>query len=525
LADLSAGVVVGGRFRLQAILGRGSFGDVWRAEVLRGDDLPSIVAVKIYHPEQQARANRVLFEEARRGSGFDHPRLVRVFGAERIDGLAVMWMQYVPGPTLYERLGSEDAPQPVNLDQALDWMQQIAEGLAYLHSQVVPVVHGDLKLDNVLLDPVGEVRLTDFGQSRTIEDRFVETAGVGALPYLAPEILGKNTDGRGRRYVCSDIYAWGVILYRLLTGRFPRGMLSEVMNQVPFPRPRELNARIPADLEAIVLRCLEKRPEKRFQTGAELLAALQQLRAQKETPASAELLPAPVSRASVPPVAAQVAEAGRKLLAAGRLEEALAELETAIQRMSTAPSVLLVYAEAAKQAGRLDAARTVYRRVRDWLRREGAGDDEPRDPIEGLAELDVRLKHYEDATDGFTWLAERWPENVWYRFQRGVSLGLASRCKESIEVLRGVQEELPRSAAVCAKIGFAYLQVRDVEQASQFFNEALMLDAFEPFALFHMARVRWVQGYAERARTYLQRLREVDGAADLAEELARLLGA
>ena len=192
--------------------------------------------------------------------------------------------------------------------------------------------------------------------------------------------------------------------------------------------------------------------------------------------------------------------------------------------MSTAPALLLVYAEAARRTGRLDTARLAYVRVRDWLRREGRGDNELRDPVEGLAELDVKLKRYEDAVEGFAWLTERWADQVWYRYRYGVSLGLAGRCRESIEVLRRVQEELPRNAAVCAKIGFAYLQLRDTEQSSQFFNEALMLDAYEPFALYHLARLRAVQGYPEKARGYLQRFRDVDGAADLAAELARLFG-
>ena len=523
LADLSAGVVLGERFRLETILGRGSFGDVWRAAVIRGDDLPPLVALKIYHAEQQTRAERALFHEARIAEPLEHPRLVQVFGAARVDGLAVLWMEYVPGQTLYHRLGSDETPRPVSLEQALGWMEQMAEGLAYLHARTVPVVHGDLKLDNVLLDEAEEVRLTDFGQSKTIEDRFVETAGLGALPYLAPEILGKSVDGRGRRYVASDVYAWGVILYRLLTGRFPRGTLSEVMNQVPFPRPRELNGRIPVSLEEMVLRCLEKRPQNRYPTGAELLAALRGLRV-SVPPTPVKVIPPPTARPQVPPAAAQVAEVGRRLLEAGQIEEALAELELAIQRMSTAPGVLLLYAEAARRAGQLGAARTVYLRVRDWLRREGRGDDDLRDPVEGLAELDVRLKNYEAAAEGFDWLAVRWPENVWYRYRHGVSLGLVGRCRESIEVLRRVQAELPRNAAVCAKLGFAYLQLRDSQQAVQFFNEALMLDAHEPFALYHLARLRAVQGHPEKARGYLQRLHEVDGAADLAAELARLLG-
>src|SRR5262249_43900513 len=162
--------------------------------------------------------------------------------------------------------------------------------------------------------------------------------------------------------------------------------------------------------------CLEKRPQNRYPTGAELLAALRAFRT-VEAQAPAELPTPPLPRPVVPAAAAQVAELGRRLLQAGHVEEALAELEQAIQRMATAPGVLLVYAEAARRAGRLDAARAVYLRVHDWLRREGRGDDDLRDPVEGLAELDVKLKNYESAADGFTWLAQRWPENVWYRYR------------------------------------------------------------------------------------------------------------
>ena len=182
VVDLAAGVQLGGRFRLNRILGRGSYGDVWLAETLDQDDLPPQVALKIYQQAQQNRATQVLLKEANTALRFDDPHLVRVYGAERVDGLVVMWMEYVPGDTLLERLGTTDAPRPVSLDEALVWLRDIADGLAYLHAQDPPCVHGDLKLDNVLLDPNGMARLVDFGQSRYIEDRFVATDGTGGLP-------------------------------------------------------------------------------------------------------------------------------------------------------------------------------------------------------------------------------------------------------------------------------------------------------------------------------------------------------
>jgi tetratricopeptide (TPR) repeat protein len=223
-------------------------------------------------------------------------------------------------------------------------------------------------------------------------------------------------------------------------------------------------------------------------------------------------------------MADQVTETARVLLSAGRVEDALDQLELAMQRISTAPSLLLVYAEAARRAGRLQAARAVYCRVRAYLQHRGCTDEELRDPIEGMAELDVELKNYETAVEHFTWLVNRWPEKVWYQYRYAIALGLAGNFMASIDTLKRVLEQRPRSAVVCSKIGLAYLQLRDVEQATQYFNEALMLDAYEPYALFNMARIRAIGGRPDRALNYLHRLEQIEGASDLAGELTRLLG-
>ena len=119
LADLSSGVTIANRFRLVDILGRGSYGDVWLAEVLPegwpegGDDgdggeIPDKVALKIY--QQQERARQKLLEEARMAVGLTHDRLVRVYGADSLDGIVMMWMDYVPGKTLLQRIGDDASP-------------------------------------------------------------------------------------------------------------------------------------------------------------------------------------------------------------------------------------------------------------------------------------------------------------------------------------------------------------------------------------------------------------------------------
>jgi serine/threonine-protein kinase len=348
--------------------------------------------------------------------------------------------------------------------------------------------------------------------------------GVGGWPYLAPDVLGGCTAGRGLGFVWRDISGLGVIAYRFLTGRFPRRTISEAINLSTFPRPVELNPSVPAALDAVVSKCLEKRPDNRYPTGAALLAAIDQLRCDLAGKAATPITaPVAIEPAIQRPVD-ELAELARELMERGQVDDAIAQLEKAMRRMSTSPQVLLVYAQAAKRVGKFDAARIVYQRAITWLKSNGAQDQELRDPVEGLAELDVQLKRYEPAAEGFAWLAERWPGKRWYHYRHAVALGLAGRFRASAEVLKNLVAEGPPSALICAKLGLAYLQQNQVELACQYFNEALMLDEYEPTALFQMARIRAIQGNRERAERYLERLETVEGAGDLAHELARLLG-
>ena len=530
LSDISSGVTIANRFRLVDILGRGSYGDVWLADVLpegwpEGDDggeIPQKVALKIY--QQQERARQKLLTEARMAVGLTHDRLVRVYGADSLEGLVMMWMDYVPGKTLLQRVGDDDSPKTVFINEVLAWIHGMAEALAYLHALAPPLVHGDLKLDNVILNSDEKVQLVDFGQSRYIEDCFVETLGAGAWPYLSPEILGTNTKGYGKRYVSSDIYAFGVIVYRLITGRFPRRSPSEVINLTPFPRPIEINASVPMELDRLVIKCLQKRPENRFQTGAALLAAIERLQEslQKEEKEAVSIQVDAVTTMPVP--SDELAELAGNLLDDGKVEEALQRLEKAMQRMSTSPRILLVYAEAAKHAGRFDLSRAVYEKAWRWMKRNGCSDEELRSASEGLSELNIKLKKYDEAAKGFEWLTEKWPDNRWYYYRYGVALGISGNYRKSIDVLQKLYGSGQPSPLVCAKIGLAFAQLNDPEQACVYFNEALMLDQFEPTALFHLARIRAIQGNIAKAFEYLERLKNVEGADDQANELARILG-
>ena len=156
--------------------------------------------------------------------------------------------------------------------------------------------------------------------------------------------------------------------------------------------------------------------------------------------------------------------------------------------MSTAPNLLLIYAAAARAVDKLEVAHVVYKRTICWLQANHAEPSAFRDAIEGRSELDVRLKHYDDAAEGYTWLSEHWPEKRWYRFRCGVALGLSGRFADAANVLKALHEDGPPSAVVCAKLGLVHRQMGELDLAIQYFNEALMLDQYEPVALSQMAR-------------------------------------
>lgn len=521
ISDLSAGVILGNRYRFLDILGRGGFGDVWKVENLYDETKPPEIALKIYH--DQEKGNRILFEEARKAKAFIHPRLVRVFNAERVDGIFCMEMEYVPGLTLAQRIGDPERPNYISLDEAYQWMIEAAEGLSYLHSLNPPVSHGDIKPDNLIISSHG-VKLMDFGHSRTIEEKFVITNGMGAWFYSAPEVLGQSADEPGKRYISSDIYAFGVVFYRVLTGQFPRKSLSEIMAMVPFPRPCDLNSAIPPELDKIIMKCLEKRPEDRFTNANELLIALKLAKSkQRKAPSKIILSLDTVDSPSEIKGAYEYIDKAQQLASRKDYSGAIAALDNAMSRISTNPTVLFLYAHIAKQAGKLDLAKKAYQRLIFWMENEGVSHNKRLEAYEGLGEVSIKLKDYESAVNCFAYLVKHGQE-PWYEFRYGVALGLAARYKDSIKVLEKIYKEQPGNATVCAKIGFAYLQDGNRRLAIQYFNEALMFDKYEPTALYYMAIIRYLDGRVDKAMQYLDSLRKSDADLAKVKQLEKQLG-
>jgi zinc protease len=257
------------RYELLEEAGRGGMGVVYKA---RDRETGEIVALKILKPEiaaDRAQAERFI-NEVRLSRRITHKNVCRVYEFTRAGSTAYLSMEYVQGESLralIERMGA------VTLRKGIQIARQICAALYEAHSE--GIIHRDLKPENVMLDRAGNVKVMDFGIARLLDASVTSTGGIIGTPaYMAPEQAeGREIDAR------TDIYATGLILYEIFTGHptftgdTPITIALRQIRDTP-AAPRTHDASIPPELDAIILKCLEKDPAQRFQSIAELDAAL-----------------------------------------------------------------------------------------------------------------------------------------------------------------------------------------------------------------------------------------------------------
>ncbi len=291
--DLAPGRVFADRYEVQALLGRGGMGEVYRVHDRKLDE---VVALKLLTLGTDRAVQRFL-REVRLARRVTHPNVARTHDLGEHGGAHFLTMEYVRGTALDEVLDEHGKVPPARATQIAE---QIATGLEAAHA--AGVIHRDLKPANVLIGEDGRVVLTDFGIARAArtDTRTHETGAlVGTPHYMAPEqVLGKKVDGR------SDVYALGLILFELLTGALPfddENLLAVAVKRVqePPPDPRSLGD-VPDALAELTLRCLAREPDARPQSAADLRTALAAFRSgtaeqvRLTTPSGASLF-APIS--------------------------------------------------------------------------------------------------------------------------------------------------------------------------------------------------------------------------------------
>src|SRR5580700_1259145 len=270
-------------------LGEGGMGVVYKARDLRLDRFVAIKVLPAGQLKDEARKERFI-QEAKAASSLNHPNIITIYEIDHADGADFMVMEFVAGRTLQELIPGNGLPVP----EVLKFAIPIASALAAANT--LGIVHRDVKPGNIMVGANGMVKVLDFGlakltaQEASSGDETQVRLGhtqqgtvVGTAAYMSPEqAQAKQVDGR------SDIFSFGVVLYEMASGRRPfqgdnqMSTLAAILEKEPASLAAR-DFRIPRELERVVMRCLRKDPERRFQHMADLRVALEELKEESDS--------------------------------------------------------------------------------------------------------------------------------------------------------------------------------------------------------------------------------------------------
>jgi TolB-like protein/tRNA A-37 threonylcarbamoyl transferase component Bud32/lipoprotein NlpI len=264
--ELTTGSTFAARYQIIEELGKGGMGRVYKAHDTK---IKEKIALKLINPEiaKDKKTIERFSNELRLARKIRHKNVCGMFDLGEEKGTHYITMEFVPGEDLrssIRRFGQ------LPIGKSISIAKQICEGLVEAHR--LGVIHRDLKSNNIMIDKEGNVRVMDFGIARSLEAKGITGAGVmiGTPEYMSPEqVEGKDVDQR------SDIYSLGVILYEMVTGRVPfegdTPFTIGVKHKSETPKdPKKMNSQIPEELSRVILKCLEKDKDKRFQSAGEV---------------------------------------------------------------------------------------------------------------------------------------------------------------------------------------------------------------------------------------------------------------
>ena len=283
--EITTGSTFADRYQIIEELGWGGMGKVYK---VRDKEIKEKIALKLIKPEISSDKKTIerFQNELKLARKISHRNVCRMHHLEKSEGNYFITMEYVDGENLK---GIIRMMGKLSSSKAISITKQICEGLSEAHR--IGVVHRDLKPSNIMIDKDGNAKIMDFGIARSLTEKGITGMGmiIGTPEYMSPEqVESKEIDQR------SDIYSLGVILYEMVTGSVPFEGDSPysigVKHKSESPRnPKEINPQISDDLNRMILRCLEKEKEKRYQSAGELITEIGNI--EKKIPSTAREIP------------------------------------------------------------------------------------------------------------------------------------------------------------------------------------------------------------------------------------------
>jgi serine/threonine protein kinase len=263
---LTSGQMLSARYRVVSLLGQGGFGAVYKGWDI---NLNKPVAIK-ENLDPSADADRQFQREAQILSNLRHPNLTAVTDYFLLPGVGqYLVMDFVEGEDLQAMIDRVNQPLPEA--QVLNWISQVCDVVAYLHTQIPPIIHRDIKPANIKITPQGKALLVDFGISKIYDQHQKTTAGARAV---TPGFSPWEQYGQGTTDVRSDVYALGATLYTLLTNEVPPEAIALMGGAAQLTRPRTLNPRISIHVEKTIQQAMTTQPAGRFANAGQFKTSL-----------------------------------------------------------------------------------------------------------------------------------------------------------------------------------------------------------------------------------------------------------